>query len=147
MAWGKSRESRGNGVGCLALLVALAALFVAWSAYRRTGGTWGELTRGALDRPFTVSASSDWEDALKRAREKLTERRSEVAAERNLEQVGRDVAAVRKSLERSFRDAGEAAKARWRGLDGDLGRLEAQLREGGAQAKATLDEILDKMKG
>lgn len=148
MAWGKRREGGGNGIAWLALLVALAALFLAWSAYRRTGGTMGQLTQGVpgLDRPFTVGENGDWKGALDRARARLEERRSEVDAERNLEKVRRDVAAIRESLERSFRGAGEQAKEKWRGLDGDLERLEGQLREGGSRAKATLDEILEKMK-
>jgi len=148
MAWGQRREGRGNGVAWLALLVALAAMFLAWSAYRRTGGTMGQLTGGfrGLDRPFTVGEDSDWKGALERARARLAERRPEVEADRNLEQVRRDVVDIRDSLARSFRGAGDEAKEKWRGLDGDFERLEAQLKEGGSHAKATLDELLDKMK-
>lgn len=148
MAWGKRREGGGNGVAWLALLVALAALFLAWSAYRRTGGTMGQLTQGlrGLDHSFTVGEDGDWKSALERARARLEQQRPEVDAERNLEQVRHEVADVRQSLERSFRGAGDQAKEKWHGLDGDLGRLEAQLREGGAKAKATLAELLDKMK-
>jgi hypothetical protein len=122
-------------------LVALAALFVAWSAYKRTGGTFGQLTQGV------VSGDTDWQRALDKARESLEERRTDIADQHNLEQVRRDVAQIRESLERTFRGTGAAeAKDRWRGLDGDLRRLDEQLREGGAKARSTLDEILEKMK-
>jgi hypothetical protein len=147
MAWGKSKGGGGGCLAVLALLVALAALFVAGSAYRRTGGTLGELTQGmkGLDRSFPVG-DADWKRALDKARERLQERRPEVADQRNLEQVRRDVAEIRETLERSFRGTGSEAKDKWHGLDGDLQHLEAQLREGGAKARTTLDEVLEKMK-
>jgi ElaB/YqjD/DUF883 family membrane-anchored ribosome-binding protein len=120
--------------------VALAALFVAWSAYKRTGGTFGQLTQGVNVR------DADWQGALDKARERLQERRTDIEGQHNLEQVRRDVAQIRDSLEHTFRGTGAEAKDRWRGLDGDLQRLDEQLREGGAKARSTLDEILEKMK-
>ena len=141
MAWGKSRGGGGGGcLAVLALLVALAALFVAWSAYKRTGGTFGQLTQGVNVR------DADWQGALDKARERLQERRTDIEGQHNLEQVRRDVAQIRDSLEHTFRGTGAEAKDRWRGLDGDLQRLDEQLREGGAKARSTLDEILEKMK-
>ena len=142
MAWGRNRSGGGGGcLAVLALLVALAALFVAWSAYKRTGGTLDQLTHG------TVKVSEvDWQGALDKARAQLQQHEPEVQDQRNLEQVSRDVAEIRASLERAFHSSGGDAKEKWRGLDGDLDRLQQQLREGGAKAKATLDEILEKMK-
>lgn len=148
MAWGKSRNAGGGGcLGGLALLVALAALFVGWSAYRRTGGTFGQLTHGVtgLDGSLHVG-DGDWKGALDKARERLQERRTEVGDQRNLEQVRRDVAQIRESLERTFHGTGSDAKEKWRALDDDLQRLDDQLREGGAKARSTLDGILEKMK-
>jgi len=142
MAWGKS--SRGGGGGCLAvlaLLVALAALFVAWSAYKRTGGTVEQLTRGTV----TVS-DLDLQGALDKARQQLQQHEPEVQDQRNLEQVRRDVAEIRARLERTFNNSGADSKEKWRGIDGDLQRLEQQRREGGGKAKATLDEAVEKMK-
>jgi len=148
MAWGKSKGGGGGGVAFLALLVALIALFVAWSAYRRTGGSVDQLVPGTgdLNRPFRVGADGGVAGVLERARARLAERRADVAGDRNLEQVRRDVAEVRASLERAYRDSGAQAKEKWRGLDGDLERLEQQLREGGQRAVATLDAALDKMR-
>lgn len=149
MAWGKSRGGGGGGcVSWLALAVALAALFLAWSAYRRTGGTFDQVTAGVrdLDRSFKVDADGDWRAALDKARERLQGHRSEVEGERNLEQVRRDVEQIRESLSRAFEGTGEVAKSRWRDLDGDLERLQAQLREGGSKALSTLDGALEKMK-
>ena len=141
MAWGRREGGGGGCLSVLALLVALAALFVAWSAYKRTGGTLDQLTRG------TVKVGDlDWQGAVDKARERLQEHRPEVESQHNLEQVRRDVAEIRASLERAFRGSGGEAKEKWRNLDGDLDRLQAQLREGGAKAKATLDEVLEKMK-
>jgi ElaB/YqjD/DUF883 family membrane-anchored ribosome-binding protein len=149
MAWGKSSRGSGGGgcLGVLALLVSLTALFVAWSAYQRTGGTFGQLTRGvkSFDRSFDIG-DTDWRGALSKARERLQEHRPEVEDRRNLEQVRRDVAQIRESLEHAFHGTGTEAKEKWRGLDGDMQRLEAQLREGGSKARATLDEVLEKMK-
>ena len=148
MAWGKSKGGGGGCVSTLALVVALAALFLAWSAYRRTGGTFDEMTEGVrnLDRSFKVDADGDWRSALDKARERLQGHRSEVAGERNLEQVRRDVERIRESLAHAFQGTGEVSKGKWRELDGDLERLQAQLKEGGSRALATLDEALEKMK-
>lgn len=148
MAWGKSREGGGGCVAWLALAVALAALFLAWSAYRRTGGTFDQATQGVrdLERSFKVDGDGEWRGALDRARERLQGHRSEVEGDRNLEQVRRDVEQIRESLARAFEGTGEVSKSKWRDLDGDLERLQAQLREGGSKARATFDEILEKMK-
>ena len=145
MAWGRDRGGGGGGcLSMLALLVALAALFVAWSAYKRTGGTVSQLTQGVKIGDI---GNGDWQSAVDKAREKLQERRPEVESQRNLEQVNRDIAQIRESLERAVHGSGGDAKEKWRSLDGDLDRLQQQLREGGAKAKAALDEVLAKMKG
>ena len=69
-----------------------------------------------------------------------------MAADRNLDQVRRDVADIRARLERSFANAGAVTKDRWRGLDGDLDRLETQLKDGGSKALSTLDSALEKIR-
>ena len=147
MAWGR-QKANGCGVAWLALLVALLALYVAWSAYKRTGGSWGQLVRlerGKAETPAPETA--DWRDSLERARKRLLARRPEVEGERDLEQVRRDVADIRASLERAYHGAGSEAREKWRTLDGELGRLEGQLRQGSSRAKETLDSLLDKMRG
>lgn len=147
MAWGRS-SSGGGCASWLALVVSLAALFLSWSAYKRTGGTVGQLADGARDLPSIRvgdGQGGEWRRALDQARERLQGHRSEVEDDRNLEQVRQDVEKIRESLGRAFDNAGEA-KEKWRDLDGNLERLEAQLREGGSKALATLDETVEKMR-
>jgi hypothetical protein len=128
----------GGGVGWLALIVSLAALFLSWKAYERTGGRIGDLK--ALDTEVSVGDESppDWRAALNEARETLDKARENLG--------GDDVARVRERLARSFEHAGEGTKRGWRDLDRDLERLQGQLEKGGSRAKETLDETLDKMK-
>ena len=132
----------------LALLVAIVALIFSWAAYRRSGGdlrqVWSDATRGAAD--FKIGDDADQQADLAQARAKLLGHRAEVAADRNLDQVRRDVADVRAGLARSFGEAGAVTKERWRGLDGDLDRLESQLKEGSSKALATLDSALEKIR-
>ena len=142
MAWGR-QKSGGGGLALLALIVALLALYVAWSAYRRTGGDLDGLVR--LDRS-EAETPSDWRDSLEQARKRLLARRPDVEGEQDLEQVRRDVAEIRESLEKAYRNAGAGAREKWRALDGELERLESQLREGSSRAKETLDSLLDKMR-
>jgi hypothetical protein len=130
-------------LAALALVVALAALFVAWSAYKRTGGDLDQLVRMEAEG----SGEAAWRDDLARARERLLRRRSDVEEGRDLDQVRRDVAEIRGDLERAFDDAGEQARERWRAMDAELERLQAELDERGSQAKETLDSLLDKMRG
>jgi ElaB/YqjD/DUF883 family membrane-anchored ribosome-binding protein len=148
MAWG-SKKGGSGGPAWLALIVALAALWIAWSAYKRTGGTLDALlTLPAPERNAeTVEADrGDWRDALERARERLHDRRDDVGQNRNQEQVQREVAEIRAALERAYRNAGEGASDTWRDLDAQLGRLEDQVRDGSAKAKGTMEDLLAKMK-
>ena len=148
MAWGAKKRG-GGGPAWLALIVALAALWIAWSAYRRTGGTFDTLfTLPVPERSVGAgdADSGDWRGALERARERLLDRRDDVGQNRNQEQVQREVAEIRATLERAYRNAGEGASDTWRDLDAQLGRLEDQVREGSAKAKGTMEDLLAKMK-
>ena len=127
----------------LALLVALAALFLSWKAYERSGGT---LKDDLAFLDTETEASGDWRDDLARARERLLERRDEVESEEDLAGVQRDVARIRESLERSFKGGGAEAREGWRELDADLERLQDQLRERSSRALETLDSAVEKMK-
>ncbi len=143
MAWGSKRSGGGGGVAWLALLVALAALFLSWKAYQRTGGDLDDILHAPVGE---AGEAVDRESDLAEARARLLQRRGEVAAERNLRQVQEDVAEMREGLARSFRDAGEEARRGWRDVDAELERLESQLREGSARAVETLDSAVERMK-
>jgi hypothetical protein len=142
----------------LALLVAIVALIVSWAAYRRAGGqlrdVWTDAIRGTDLHLGSAGDGGDGGPAvaldrqadLLRAQGRLLQHRAEVATDRNLGQVERDVAEVRRSLERSYQNAGAAAKERWQGLDTELDRLEAQLRQGGSKALASLDAAVAKIR-
>jgi multidrug resistance efflux pump len=138
-------------VARLALILAILALAVAWAAYRREGGElrtlWQDLTRGAEGQVHITSDSDgDLRTWLAETQARLEKRRPEVAGERNLQEVRDDVAKTRENLKRAYRDAGAGAKERWKSLDGDLERLQSQLKEGGSKALATLDSALAKIK-
>ncbi len=139
----------------LALLVALVALVFSWAAYRRAGGQlqeiWNDATRGAAsfrvgDPVNDGAAALERQSDLARAEGRLLGHRAEVAGDRNLSQVERDVADVRQSLERSYRNASAATREKWHGVDAELNRLEAQLKQGGADALATLDSAVAKIR-
>lgn len=152
MAWGQKKS--GGGAGRLALILSILALLVAWTAYRRAGGElgtlWGDLTglKGGGVRVNVDNGSDTVErqSELVQARTRLLARRAEVAGERNLEQVRQEVAEIRAGLERSYSNASTGAKERWEDLDGDLERLQGQLREGGSKALDTLDSALAKIR-
>lgn len=142
----------------LALLVAIVALILSWAAYRRAGGeikdVWTDATRGA---DLHVGSAGDTGDGgpaaaldrqadLLKAQARLLQHRAEVAGDRNLAQVERDVAEIRSSLERSYQSSGAAAKGRWQGVDAELDHLEAQLRQGESKALASLDAAVAKLR-
>ena len=132
MAWGK-KSGGGGGIAWLALLVSLAALFLSWKAYERTGGRLPDLgSEVSVGDP----APADWREELDRVRERLREGDLEPD----------EVARMRESLSRSFRDASEDARRGWRELDRDLERLQDQLRQGSSRARETLDSALEKIK-
>jgi hypothetical protein len=139
----------------LAFLMALVALVLSWTAYRRSGGELkdvvNDVTRGVAG--FHLGSLGDGgqegldhQADLTRAEGQLLQHRAEVAGDKNLGQVERDVADVRRSLEHSYQNASEVAKGRWRGLDSELSRLEAQLRQGGSKALASLDAAISKIR-
>ena len=138
MAWG-NKKSGGNGVAWLALLVAVAALLLAWSAYKRTGGElrglWGDVTVGTSEGI-----------SLAEVRARLQHHRPEVAGERNLLQVREDVAEIRADLESTYRNADAGVREQWRELDAELERLQAQLKDGSSKAVDTLDSALAKLR-
>ena len=152
MAWG-SKKSSGGGPAWLALLVALVALWIAWTAYRRTGGSFDTLVANPLEAQKAElpaeAEDGDWRAALDRARERLLSRRDEVEQDRDLEAVQRDIAEIRAALERAWRGAGEGAqeaRRKWKDLDAELDRLQRQLREGSEKAEETFDGLVQKMK-
>ena len=143
----------------LALLVAIVALILSWAAYRRAGGqlkdVWTDASRGTDLHVGSAEGTGDEGPAaaldhgpdLLRAQARLLQHRAEVAGDRNLAQVERDVAEVRRSLERSYQNAGSAAKERWHDeVDAELDRLEAQLRQRSSQALASLDAAVAKLR-
>ena len=133
MAWGRRNDGGGRGIAWLALLVSLAALFLSWKAYERTGGRLQDLdARVSVGDP----EPADWREELDRARERLS--RGDLEPE--------EVARMRESLSRSFRNASEGTRRGWRELDSDLERLQGQLREGSSKAKETLDSAVEKIK-
>ena len=154
-------ERRGNGLAWLALLVAVAALWLAWTAYRRTGGdtAW-------LREPLTVGGAGDAGreerregtagDAgerrgvaaeLARAREELSGWRAEIEAKRgDWREAVDDIERVRRDLADAYAGASGEAREQWRQLDGDLDRLQDQAREGSAEAGATLERLLDRLR-
>lgn len=147
MAWGK-KSGGGGGVAWLALLVALAALFLSWKAYERSGGRLEDDLAfvSPESEPVGSVENGNWRDDLARARERLLERRDEVESEEDLAGVQRDVARIRESLERSFEGGGAEAREGWRELDADLERLQGQLKERSSRALETLDRTVEKMK-
>ena len=139
MAWGK-KKSGGNGVAWLALLLAVAALLLAWSAFKRTGGEPRDLWGGG------VTVGTPEGISLTEVRDRLQRHRPEVAGERNFQQVRQDVAKIRADLERTYRNTDAGAREQWRELDAELGRLQAQLRDGSSKAVDTLDAALAKLR-
>lgn len=137
----------GGGVAWLALLLSVAALFFSWKAYERSGGRLKE-DLPVLDRDVSVGepAEGDWREELARARDRLTKSRDKVEAREDLRQVQEDLDRMRKDLARSFHNAGADAREGWKELDGDLERLQGQLRKGSSKAQETLDSALEKMK-
>ena len=145
MAWGKKRSEGGGCAANVALVLAILALILAWTAYRRTGGDLDGLIRdvtGGASGPEAV----EWRGELSEARTRLLAWRPKVEAEENLAQVRRDVTELRESLERTYENAGAGARETWREVDAELERLQARLREGGSDALESLDAAAEKMK-
>jgi hypothetical protein len=157
------RGSRGSAaVGCLAwlaLLVAVAALLLAWTAFRRAGGRLDEVLPGrgaALEGAVGLGAARDalergkreaaWRAALAEAEARLLARRTEIETNRGQAAAAQEVDAVRRDLAHAFADAGTAARWRWQALDDDLERLDRQLREGSSRALSTLDGVVDRIR-
>jgi hypothetical protein len=147
MAWGKKSNGGGGCIAWLALLLSIAALFLSWKAYERTGGDLRQVLATDLGEAEGAAAEEQEEGAgLAEARARLLARRAEVAARENLRQVQDEVAEVRADLRRTFAEAGAEARQSWREVDADLQRLETQLREGSAKAIETLDGAVERMR-
>lgn len=151
-------ERRGNGVAWLALLVSLVALVLAWKAYRREGGVlFGgtpppvpakvEEPLNRLDDRLGASRDSlERQLALTEARVRLLARRAEVNVDRNLDKMSEEVAEVRENLERSYESSSDQVRARWRNTDGELKKVQEDLKRGNQKALAELDRLLAKLR-
>jgi hypothetical protein len=119
----------------LALLIAIVALVLSWTAYRRSGGEMATISKDVVRSagPAETRASGP-------------EPAAPAADDPNLEQVRRQVAELRASLERAYGNATGQTKERWKGIDGDLGRVEAQLKEKGAKGLAELEATLERLR-
>jgi hypothetical protein len=159
------QAERGSaGAGCiawLALLLAAVALAVAWLAFQRTGGrlqdlqhVGGEAVAGAAERPLARARDAlglggleaERRTALAEAEARLAARRAELQANLGYAAARHEVESVRRDLARTFDNAGTAARLRWQELDGDLARLDQQLRERSSHAVATLDEVISRLR-
>lgn len=137
-----AKNQSGGCLSWVALAVALLALLLGWTALRRTGGTVGDIFRRTSQH---IESRVERRAELARARTELLARRAEVEASRNLDQVRDDVAEVRDSLKRAYKDASAETKKQWRELDADLERLERDLREGGAKALERLNRVVERI--
>ncbi|HEX4966546.1 MAG TPA: hypothetical protein VF173_37400 [Thermoanaerobaculia bacterium] len=149
MAWGRNQnQGRGGCLAWLALLLACVALVVAWAAYKRSGGEIGSVLKDAgLPSQGVDGDLAEWQEDLRQARDRLLGRRAEVAEDRNLEQVRKDVAQVRESLDHAYHKvAGPETKQQWTDVDRQLEQLEAELKQQNSKALASLDETLAKIR-
>ncbi len=115
----------------LALLIAIVALVLSWTAYRRSGGEAATIAKDVVRSAGPAEAHGSGPEPVD---------------DRSLEQVRRQVAELRASLERAYGNATGQTRERWRGIDGDLGRVEAQLKEKSAKGLAELEATLEKLR-
>jgi hypothetical protein len=119
----------------LALLIAIVALVLSWTAYRRSGGEIATISKDVVRSAGPAEGRASGPEPATPA-----------ADDPNLEQVRRQVAELRASLERAYGKATGQTRERWKGIDGDLGRVEAELKEKGAKGLAELEAILEKLR-
>jgi hypothetical protein len=116
----------------LALLVAMVALVLSWTAYRRSGGEMATIAKDVVRSAGPAEAHASGPEPA--------------ADDPNFEQVRRQVAELRATLERAYGNATGQTRERWQGIDGDLGRVEAQLKEKSAKGLAELEATLEKLR-
>jgi hypothetical protein len=119
----------------LALLTAIVALVLSWTAYRRSGGEVATIGKDVVRSAGPAGAPAPGPEPAAPA-----------AGDPNLEQVRRQVADLRASLERAYGNATGQTRERWKGIDGDLGRVEAELKEKSAKGLAELEATLEKLR-
>lgn len=123
----------------VALVIAVIALAVSWSAYNKVGNT--------------ISTKAEWavkEDidelqrdiAIAQARTELLTLRSEIAAEEFSEDLAQEVDDIRMSLAVAFAGAGMTVQEGWQEVDSDLEQLAYQIREGSADSLETLNDAI-----
>jgi nucleotide-binding universal stress UspA family protein len=135
-------EGCGSGAARLALLLSIIALVLSWQAYRRTGGS-----IPGLDKPIVHTwDETSAEKATAEARERLLALRTRIESHGDVDRLQKDIADLRRDLERSFEGAGKGARERWQEADRALARLDERLDEGGAKAREALDQALARLR-
>jgi hypothetical protein len=125
----------------LAFLMALVALIFSWTAYRRSGGEVATIAKDVVRSAGPADSRAAGADPAS-----PVSPAAPAADDHNLEQVRRQVAELRLTLERAYGSATGQTRERWKGIDGDLGRVEAELKEKSAQGLAELEATLEKLR-
>lgn len=128
-------------LGWIAVVLSVLALFLAWSAYNRTGTDVRTQVMRTGEQAY--DASREGLDSLQ-AQVRLQELRADLASGVELENAEETVATVRQDLARAYQNSTEVTQEQWQEVQRDLDQLEDQLRNGSADALQTVEGLIER---
>lgn len=136
------REPAQNAGIWIAICISLLALVTAIIALNRTT----EPSMGGSDELRKEFQQFQQQMQLESARQRLEDAREAVEEGVQREQIQKQIAVVRRDLQRAYVNSEEQAQQSWRDIDRQLDTINEKLREGSVDILQTIDALLEKLR-
>lgn len=142
------KNSEGQIVAWLAIVVSLAAFVLAWFAWKGAPGFFPDSQSQEEKIKGEVLTQIHQEVAMGAAAAKLSMIQSQLSAGKpdyTQENAAKDVAAIRQNLQNSFTGTTGETYANWKKIDADLATLQSQLESKNPDYKTTIQKIISEI--
>ncbi len=126
-----AQKTTNSWISFLALIVAVVALVLGWSAFNRSGTNLGNIAENQINQATNEVRQ---EMALMEARARVSMIATGLNTQEDLQQAQSELREVRADLNQTFQNANAEIREDWREIDNNLEAAETQMREGTADS-------------
>ncbi len=129
-------------ISWIALMLGALALIIALLAYNRSGA---DVTRTIKQQSTEISQETEVAAARAKARAQLIALRTRLEAEESADEIANEVRDIRMDLQTAYTNTQMEAEDDYKELDSALENLERDVRQGSANALASLASLIDSL--
>lgn len=126
-----AQKTTNSWISVLALIVAVVALVLGWSAFNRSGRDLGNVAENQVNQAANEIRQ---EMALMEARARVSMIATGLDTQEDLQEAQAEIREVRADLNQSFQNASAEVRQDWREIDNNLEAAETQIRQGTAES-------------